>query len=75
MVDCAVAIPEVAPAVVFPAAPALVADTALACAGSACLLLLLGAAHDLTIWIGQCVFAIAAVLVWINTPDVPPAVD
>ncbi len=32
-------------------------------------LLLLGAAHDLTIWAGQCAFAAGAVMLWINTPD------
>ena len=32
-------------------------------------LLLLGAAHDLTMWMGQCAFAIVAVLLWMNTPD------
>jgi hypothetical protein len=37
-----------------------------ACA--AIFLLLLGAAHDLTLWMGQCAFAVGAVLLWINTP-------
>lgn len=36
-------------------------------------LLMLGAAHDLTLWIGQCAFAGAAVLLWINTPSQAPA--
>lgn len=33
------------------------------------ILLLLGAAHVMTIWVGQFAFAIGAVLLWINTPD------
>ncbi len=33
------------------------------------LLLLVGAAHDLTIWTGQCAFAAGAVLLWMNTPE------
>lgn len=33
------------------------------------ILLLLGAAHVMTIWVGQFTFAIGAVLLWINTPD------
>ena len=37
------------------------------CAAGA-VLLLLGAAHQLTIFAGQCAFAIAAVLLWQNTP-------
>jgi hypothetical protein len=42
---------------------------ALACwAGSGLVLLMLGAAHDLTVWTGQCAFALAAVLLWMNTP-------
>ena len=41
--------------------------------GVGALLVLLAAAHDLTIWIGQCAFAVGAVLLWINTPDEPPA--
>ncbi|MCP3903572.1 MAG: hypothetical protein GY715_08035 [Planctomycetes bacterium] len=40
----------------------------LACGGAGMLLLMLGAAHDLTVWIGQCTFALAAVLLWLNTP-------
>jgi hypothetical protein len=44
----------------------------MACSGAGCMLLLLGAANDLTIWIGQSCFAIAAVILWINTPAVPP---
>jgi hypothetical protein len=32
-------------------------------------LLMLGAAHDLTVWAGQCAFAAGAVLLWINTPE------
>jgi hypothetical protein len=48
-------------------------STSLNCAGIAAigaglLILLLGAAHDMTIWVGQCAFAIGAVLLWINTP-------
>lgn len=38
-------------------------------AGVGALTLLLGAAHDLTVWVGQVAFAIAAVLLWVNTPD------
>lgn len=38
------------------------------CAGV--VVLLLGAANDLTIWVGQCAFAAGAVLLWINTPDI-----
>jgi hypothetical protein len=37
--------------------------------GAGLVLLLLGAAHHLTLWMGQCAFALAAVLLWINTPD------
>ncbi|MHC5005267.1 MAG: hypothetical protein ACYTJ0_19365 [Planctomycetota bacterium] len=33
------------------------------------LLLLLGAAHVMSIWVGQCAFALAAVLLWVNTPS------
>lgn len=33
------------------------------------LMLLLGAAHDLTMVMGQCAFGAAALLLWINTPD------
>ena len=32
------------------------------------LLLMLGAAHELNIWVGQCIFALAALVLWINTP-------
>jgi hypothetical protein len=32
-------------------------------------LLLLGAAHDLTLWMGHTAFLIAALLLWLNTPD------
>ena len=39
------------------------------------LLLLLGAAHDLTVWTGQCTFAIAAVLLWMNTPHPGPRIE
>lgn len=43
---------------------------------SGLVLLMLGAAHTLSIWIGQAAFAIIAVLLWINTPDdAPPAGD
>jgi hypothetical protein len=45
---------------------------ALACwAGAGLVLLMLGAAHDLTVWTGQCAFALAAVLLWMNTPPLP----
>ncbi|MDY7110239.1 MAG: hypothetical protein SYC29_16540 [Planctomycetota bacterium] len=37
-------------------------------AGAGLVLLMLGAAHDLSIWTGQCIFALAAVLLWLNTP-------
>lgn len=37
--------------------------------GSGLTLLLLGAAHDLTMWMGQFALALAAVLLWVNTPD------
>lgn len=44
---------------------------ALVCwAAAGLVLLMLGAAHDLTIWTGQCAFALAAVLLWMNTPVV-----
>ncbi|HRP63883.1 MAG TPA: hypothetical protein PK400_11355 [Phycisphaerales bacterium] len=36
-------------------------------------LLLLGAAHTMTVWIGQCAFALAAIILWINTPDLDHA--
>jgi hypothetical protein len=39
-------------------------------AAAGLVLLMLGAAHDLTIWTGQCAFALAAVLLWMNTPVV-----
>jgi len=39
------------------------------CAGA--LLLLLGAAHDMTIWLGQCTFVAGATLLWINSPAMP----
>ncbi|MHC5023071.1 MAG: hypothetical protein ACYTGG_04060 [Planctomycetota bacterium] len=42
----------------------------LACAGAGVLLVLLGAAHELTTSVGQAAFAAAAVLLWINTPAV-----
>jgi hypothetical protein len=53
--------------------PAARGDSVLirACIAGACasaLLLLLGAAHDQTLWMGQCAFAVGAVLLWINTP-------
>lgn len=44
---------------------------AIAAGGAGLLMLLLGAAHDMTMWIGQCAFAIGAVLLWINTPSDP----
>lgn len=37
--------------------------------GAGLVLLLLGAAHHLTLWVGQCSFALAAVFLWVNTPD------
>ncbi|MHC5114241.1 MAG: hypothetical protein ACYTGP_07420 [Planctomycetota bacterium] len=64
--------------------PGLAVDPrlSLACGGAGLLLLLLGAAHDLTVWIGQCTFALAALLLWMNAPaheaaadDAPPAGD
>lgn len=36
--------------------------------GAAAFLMLLAAAHDLTLWTGQCAFAIGALLLWMNTP-------
>ena len=46
---------------------------ALVCwAGGGFLLLLLGAVHDLMIWTGQVIFALAAVLLWMNTPPYIP---
>lgn len=42
---------------------------ALAAVLAGLVILLLGAAHVLTMWIGNCAFALAAVLLWINTPD------
>lgn len=36
-------------------------------------LLLLGAAHTMSVWIGQCAFALAAIILWINTPDLDHA--
>jgi hypothetical protein len=43
-------------------------------AGAGLVLLMLGAAHELSIWTGQCIFALAAVLLWLNTPSLghPP---
>jgi hypothetical protein len=38
--------------------------------GAGIVLLLLGAAHHLTLWLGQCAFAAGAVLLWLNTPKV-----
>jgi hypothetical protein len=46
-------------------APLLIAASTFAGA----VLLLLGAAHHLTIWAGQCAFAAGAVLLWMNSPD------
>src|SRR5690606_41592695 len=37
--------------------------------GVGALLVLLAAAHDLTIWIGQCAFAVGAVLLWIRSEE------
>ena len=39
------------------------------CTGAGVILLMLGAAHHLTLWMGQCAFALAAALLWRNTPD------
>lgn len=39
-------------------------------AGAGLLLVLLGGADELTVWTGQCSFAVAAVLLWMNTPAV-----
>lgn len=36
--------------------------------GAGIVLLLLGAAQHLTLWLGQCAFATGAVLLWLNTP-------
>jgi len=47
----------------------------LACAGSGLFLLLLGAAHDLTLWMGHTAFLIAALLLWLNTPELLHQVD
>jgi hypothetical protein len=38
-------------------------------------LLLLGAAHIMSIWVGQAAFALAAIVLWINTPDSDHAAD
>ena len=51
-----------------PSIPVLHAVTWSAAGG---LLLLLGAAHDLTMWVGQSVFAAGAVLLWMTTPELP----
>lgn len=37
--------------------------------GAGGLILLLGAAHHLSLWIGQCAFALGALLLWMNTPE------
>jgi hypothetical protein len=42
--------------------------SALTWCATGAVLLLLGAVHELTIFAGQCAFAIAAVLLWLNTP-------
>jgi hypothetical protein len=44
----------------------------MACAAGGLLMLLLGVAHDLTIWMGQCAFALGAVVLWMNTPELLP---
>lgn len=41
-----------------------------ACAGAGLFLLLLGAAHDLTLWMGHSMFLVAALLLWLNTPEI-----
>jgi hypothetical protein len=42
---------------------------AVACwTGVGLVLFLLGAAHELTVWVGQACFALAAVMLWVNTP-------
>jgi hypothetical protein len=47
---------------------------AIACwAGVGLVLFLLGAAHELTVWVGQACFALAAVMLWINTPSAEPS--
>ncbi|MHC4948142.1 MAG: hypothetical protein ACYTG1_07755 [Planctomycetota bacterium] len=43
--------------------------------GTGLVLLLLAAAHELTVWAGQCAFAAGAVILWMNTPDAKPAGD
>jgi hypothetical protein len=41
--------------------------------GVGLVLFLLGAAHELTVWTGQACFALAAVMLWINTPAAEPS--
>jgi len=41
----------------------------IASGGTSSILLMLAAAHDLTLWVGQCAFAVGAVLLWMNTPE------
>lgn len=38
--------------------------------GAGVVLLLLAASHTLTVWVGQCLFAIVATLMWLNVPHV-----
>jgi hypothetical protein len=40
--------------------------------GTGLVLLLLSASHTLTVWVGQCLFAGAATLMWINVPPGDP---
>ncbi|UCD76662.1 MAG: hypothetical protein JSV91_07000 [Phycisphaerales bacterium] len=50
-----------------PKAPAIAAWT-----GAGLILLLQSAAGEMTLWTGQCTFAAAAVLMWMNTPGAGP---
>ena len=52
-----------------PSVPALPWASMAIWTGAGVVLLLLAAAHHLTLWMGQSAFALAAVLLWINTPD------
>jgi hypothetical protein len=45
------------------------ATLAWSCTGAGVLLVMLSAAHDLTLWVAQCAFALGAVLMWMNTPQ------
>ncbi len=42
-----------------------------ALSGAAVLALLLAAAHEMTVWVGQAAFAMGAVVLWINSPSAP----